>query len=661
VPLNYAGDFTSSDAFLERLWAIGAYTTRACLCRSGAKVFLGSILVNRGDRIAFLGDAYVAQATLLAAFGSREIARDSLEYTASVGNSIKPYDVMWVLTLLDYVDWSGDVSALGGALGAKVGDVLAAARDVLVPAARGDAAALRWSRDDPRMGFGFEFADIPPAQCAYRALAAEAWRRAGASAHANASDWRAAFADARLYEGPAGWFAAPRCGMHAAADWLSAWNGTNGGGGAAVFAAWFGDDLQLASLSPFESYFVIRGLVALGTAEADAAATYLVDRQWRGMVDAGATTTWERFDPQTADAGAFPGRDLPPVNAMNDRTSMAHPWSSGATALLSRYGLGVEPTAPGFRTFDVFPRLVLPDATGTVPTPLGNIVVSLRRARGTLELNVTVPRGATGTVKFRAGDGDHAVAVDGLNVPVRGAVAASPPLVGGRTYAVRVATAARPAAPPRAPFRFPVALLGVDRATGGAWRGRHGADGHLLFNASADGRDVAALPSYVNAIVASSREDSRGGAAAERVACATNPGGFGVPGPVRGACAWTAFPDATAAAVLDGAAAPAALGPVGWQGSFHVDVDVAAGANFTVALYFADYGAWNASIFLQTRALDGLAVVAEAAVLRDFRGGAYVSFAADRSLRFRVMQLHDHDGDRDGWPPPPTLTALFFG
>jgi hypothetical protein len=54
-------------------------------------------------------------------------------------------------------------------------------------------------------------------------------------------------------------------------------------------------------------------------------------RHWGGMLDSGATTTWERWDPQFADAGAVQaGSNDPPVNSMNDRTSMAHPWSSGA-------------------------------------------------------------------------------------------------------------------------------------------------------------------------------------------------------------------------------------------------------------------------------------------------------------------------------------------
>ena len=51
---------------------------------------------------------------------------------------------------------------------------------VLYAQAVNSSAALRWSRDDDRMGFGFEFSDIPEAQRAFRALTIEACSRFGA-------------------------------------------------------------------------------------------------------------------------------------------------------------------------------------------------------------------------------------------------------------------------------------------------------------------------------------------------------------------------------------------------------------------------------------------------------------------------------------------------
>ena len=145
----------------------------------------------------------------------------------------------------------------------------------------------------------------------------------------------------------------------------------------ALAEAWFGEPLQLASLSPFDSYFVLKALLAVGDADA---ALFLIHTQWGGMMATNATTTWERFDPQFASSGAVSLADDPPVNSMNDRTSMCHPWSSGATPLLSSHGLGLTAAESGFAELDVRPKLLglprhgphrLSWVAGTLPTPRG--------------------------------------------------------------------------------------------------------------------------------------------------------------------------------------------------------------------------------------------------------------------------------------------------
>eukprot|EP00966_Prymnesium_polylepis_P322996 7379218-Prymnesium_polylepis.1 len=147
-----------------------------------------------------------------------------------------------------------------------------------------------------------------------------------------------------------GWW--KTCGMHASADAINA-GFVNESEAAALKTEWFSKPLQLASLSPFESYFMLKALFSLDDADA---ALFLLHRQWGGMLDTGATTTWERFDPQFADSGAVLKTDDPPVNSMNDRTSMCHPWSSGATPLLSRHGLGLTAATRGFAEQDARPK-----------------------------------------------------------------------------------------------------------------------------------------------------------------------------------------------------------------------------------------------------------------------------------------------------------------
>lgn len=121
LPTNYYGSFHSSDEYLTRLWWVGAYTTRATFVSmldpttNATVAYLGSILMNRGDRIAFLGDAHVAQATALAAFtnDTHALVNASLEYTSTgSGAGIEPYLLMWVNSVVDYFDASNDTAAL---------------------------------------------------------------------------------------------------------------------------------------------------------------------------------------------------------------------------------------------------------------------------------------------------------------------------------------------------------------------------------------------------------------------------------------------------------------------------------------------------------------------------------------------------------------------
>jgi hypothetical protein len=112
--------------------------------------YLGSILLDRGDRIAFLGDAYVAQATALAAFSkdSHTLLAQSLNYTKNIGNDIEPYWIMWVLSVLDLFEATGDTTTFE-LLMPYIEKRLGRARDVLYPQAAHSNASLRWSRLQP--------------------------------------------------------------------------------------------------------------------------------------------------------------------------------------------------------------------------------------------------------------------------------------------------------------------------------------------------------------------------------------------------------------------------------------------------------------------------------------------------------------------------------
>ena len=119
----------------------------------------------------------------------------------------------------------------------------------------------------------------------------------------------------------------------------------------------------------------------------------LIEREWGWMIDHGPQgTDWEKIE--------LPGGTLGRQTAgIGD--SAAHGWSTGPTAALSEYILGIRPVTGGYRTWLIQP---VPEslrwASGQVPAAAG-VIVS-RWARGahdsSFRLTVSAPPGTSGTV-----------------------------------------------------------------------------------------------------------------------------------------------------------------------------------------------------------------------------------------------------------------------
>jgi hypothetical protein len=78
-----------------------------------------------------------------------------------------------------------------------------------------------------------------------------------------------------------------------------------------------------------------------------------VRHHWNRMLDWGATTWWETWEP---------------------KASFCHGWSAGPTYFLQAEILGVKPGSPGWESITIHPHPAgLTRAQGTVPTPHGTI------------------------------------------------------------------------------------------------------------------------------------------------------------------------------------------------------------------------------------------------------------------------------------------------
>ncbi|MFD2329921.1 alpha-L-rhamnosidase C-terminal domain-containing protein [Cohnella sp. GCM10020058] len=139
--------------------------------------------------------------------------------------------------------------------------------------------------------------------------------------------------------------------------------------------------------TPYMRFYELAALCELD--ELDAVRREML-RYWGGMLDLGATTFWEEYDP---DVG------VPAQYAMYDRPygkSLCHAWGASPIYLLGKYYLGVTPEAPGYARVRIKPGLGgLAWIKGSVPTPAGEVQVY----RDAEKIRVSIPAG-TGVVCF---------------------------------------------------------------------------------------------------------------------------------------------------------------------------------------------------------------------------------------------------------------------
>lgn len=103
-PTNYRGSFSCSDPMLTRIWYTGAYVVKANFCKN----YFGALLMDRGDRISWTGDAHPAQAAALVSFGNWDFISENLERSATTNNGIESYSLYWILSLIEYYQHTAD-------------------------------------------------------------------------------------------------------------------------------------------------------------------------------------------------------------------------------------------------------------------------------------------------------------------------------------------------------------------------------------------------------------------------------------------------------------------------------------------------------------------------------------------------------------------------
>jgi hypothetical protein len=392
-PVAYAGSFESSDEMLNRIWEVGAYTAHLCMQD-------GVWDASKRDRGRWMGDLDVSGRVIEDVFGEKPLMEDTLDRLMGPApvdehvNGIPGYSAFWFTGVADYYRHTGSKEFLQR----EHERMLQLLRYVDAEFDNRGIYANKtsvwlyvdWSPDlngdtpETRKATTLEF---------YRAYREAAWllRELGDTANAHRYEARAAqtklAADKYLLDSSTNTFG-PRWQTNAAAivgditdaaQNESIWNHVLSQVGHIPHNAFI--------ITPYYNYYVIQAMAKTGHRKA---ALDWIRQYWGGMINEGATSMWEAYDPSWYKEDFH--ASLQADNRSGYFVSLAHGWSAGPTAWLMEEILGIEPTGQGFNTVNIRPDLVdLAWAKGAEPTPRGLLKVDAHRDGKNVMIAVDLP------------------------------------------------------------------------------------------------------------------------------------------------------------------------------------------------------------------------------------------------------------------------------
>ena len=401
-PLQRVGSFRCSDERLNRIWDVSARTmeiTTRELYIEGAK----------RDRWTWSGDARQSYLMGYYLFGDSRLARDTLFYQRGGDpvvmhvNQIMDYTFYWFLSVREYYMYTGDrvfleqvYDRMVSLMDFAIGRLDAKGRPHDGP---GDWMFIDWASEELHNTGGVTSFEQMLFVESLEALA-EVSETIG---RGDAAAYRARAAKLRAEIVPLFWSAEKGALMHLLKDdgtldaqltrypnmFGLAWGYFDAAQRESVLKNVIFNDSVMKIQTPYMRFYELEALCRLGLRSRvlDEVRAY-----WGGMLDEGATSFWELYNPDEKGDAKY---------AMYDRPfgkSLCHAWGASPVYLFGRYVLGVEPTKPGYAEYTVAPDLGGLDwVEGVVPTPHGPISVSVKGGVAT----ATGPAGCSGTLRWR--------------------------------------------------------------------------------------------------------------------------------------------------------------------------------------------------------------------------------------------------------------------
>lgn len=618
-PTNYNGSFTCSDPELTRIWYTGAYTVKLNLLHD----YFGAILMDRGDRQSWTGDAYPAQAASMVAFGNFDFVKKNLQNTAKLDNGIASYSLYWVLSLIDYVNYTGDTAF------AQLYMANASKKLDLAFQQFGKNPQLAFYGWDERLGAGFENPENAESQNAYSMLSIRAWKEysvlMGKIGNISQADKYLKYANEAIssIRKQGNWL--QTFGLHAAADAINT-GMTTTKEDSLFFSKNFTDRVNRLSYSPFNEWFIIS---AMANAQYFDEAISAVRDCWGGQLRYGGTTFFEDFRPQWNEI--LNKNDAPPNNQCG-YTSLTHPWSAGVVKWLSEEILGIKPLTPGFKSFAIAPHLgkSLTYVRGSSPTPHGVITFSFDQRSG--NARIAIPKGTIAkTIALPLGNSEPVyLKVNGIIKWQKGlASQGNISLVsnknehylvlndvksGSYIYKIRCQEIIAQQPPDELPYNYKINSIIKDTTTSGNWKGTYGKQGFILFNFLKKGENVEQLPAYMDKVFLNKTADIHleSHSRPELLQDSIQSNGFGaIMTRDYNACEQT------------------------------MTIDLATKDNDThrVTLYFLDFNNLKRRSAIEIFDLKTLALIGPMIYVKHYEKGCYVSFNYNGPIRIRINQV----------------------
>lgn len=395
LPLDYRGGFRCNDAEINEIWDVSAYTMHL----TSREFFIDGI---KRDRWVWSGDAiqsYLMNYYLF--FDSHSVGRTinllrGKDPVTSHINTILDYTFYWFLSIYDYYLYTGDkdfIRQVYPRMVTMMDYVLGRTNDNgMVEGLAGDWVFVDWADGylDKQGELSFE-----------QILFCKSLETMAVCAELNDNKddfekYNKLFEDLFSKLENHFWDNQRNAFVHNVKEGSQSESITRYANMFAVLFDYISDDKKqdvkhnvllndnvLKITTPYMRFYELEALCALDEHQS---VTKEIKDYWGGMLKLGATSFWEKYNPEESGVEHY---------AMYGRPfgkSLCHSWGASPIYLLGKYYLGVKPVKPGYEEFSITPNLGgLKWMEGSVPTPNGDIKLFMDRKK--IEVRATEGKG----------------------------------------------------------------------------------------------------------------------------------------------------------------------------------------------------------------------------------------------------------------------------